>query len=394
MKKSALFVFLSFTLLLSLFSPQKTQGQEATGSGRHDSPLNFIQEEANYYANPEFAQKSLPAELQSKEGYQSLFGGLPVLDGLLPRADFYQEVALPQSFAPDTGATEPPKTGLGGLLQWLSARIADVATFITGVNQKSVKEAGFINFIRPEEEEFSGFPTGGQLAEFKGATQDLKNSLVPSGVVLSDTFSGNRPLPSGPLAKGLPAPKSRELENMIKDAAIAFGLPLPVLATVAWTESWHQARGMWEFTDEEIRRYSEPGAISPLNPNPNGCRAAGPLQFLIGGIAVDCGVYTDRGMPDVWGDFKNAVNEATGENRTTDYRNIKDTIYAAAKKLKQGSGTSKNDTIWSEGAVRQSIQSWYGSCLADSITEARFGPDKSFCDFVWEIVLASRKESL
>lgn len=290
----------------------------------------------------------------------------------------------------------------------------------TVLSDQTVGNNGFLNFFKPEGAQFTnqgdekekvtyrvlkedrentGVTYKG-VSSLKGGTLDLVKSLYPEGMapeslaeITTAPPQGNLVgyIPPGPLATGLPDPKSKELENLIKSAATAFGVPIPVLSAVAWTESWHQNRGMWDYMDEEILRYSAAGAQSPLNPQPNGCRAAGPMQFIIGGVATDCGKYTGQDMSNIWSSYANAVNEAARENRTPDYRNIKDTIYAAAKKLKEGSGTPRDDIIWNESTVRSSISAWYGSCQADSITQARFGPGKGFCDFVWDILVASRQ---
>lgn len=329
-------------------------------------------------------------------------------------------------------ANDPPQPLLGGLLGIIQSFFDFLKKIIEGGGSGNIRleakleqvkylpgemvfadqtvgNAGFLNFIRPESASFSnqgneeeqvsyvvlkdnrevGVTYEG-MASFKSGTLDLVKSLYPEGMAptsLASVAPVSAPgsIPSGPLAQNLPAPKSQKLIDLIKQAATSFNVPVPVLAAVTWVEG----AGMWSYADEEIERYSAPGAKSPLNPEPNGCTAAGPMQFIIGGYARDCGpLYTGKTLKSIWDGYKDAVNEATGENRTPDYRNIKDSIYAAAKKLRGGSGMGNNPN-WDEQAVKRAVRSWYGSCDPDSTTEGRFGKGKGFCDFVWGIVVQS-----
>lgn len=181
-------------------------------------------------------------------------------------------------------------------------------------------------------------------------------------------------------------PKSQKLREIIEAASRGFNVPPSVLSAIAWIEGG----GMWNLSEEEAIRYSAPGAQSPLNPNPNGCGAVGPMQFLNDGVATGCGDYTGKPMPDVWASYANAVNEATGEGRSPSVRNIKDGLYAAAKKL-EASARRVGDTsgTWSEGMVKAAAGGYYGSCRPDGATQRRFGQGVGYCDFVWSNVVAS-----
>lgn len=246
-----------------------------------------------------------------------------------------------------------------------------------------------------EETPYRGADEPQKALEYKGVAGArtgydlLQQSLYPEGL------TPLRPIPIGPPAsnitpgtgvfEALGNPRSEQLKSLIITAASAFGVPVPVLAGVAWTEGVH----MWGFSDEEIANYSAPGAQDPQNCEVNGCGARGPMQFLAGGYAQDCGIFTGEAMPDVWAGYKEAVNEATNEGRTTNICNIKDAIYAASKKIKAGSGIQTNNpTDWDQQAVFSAIQSWYGSCKNDSITNARFG--MGFCDFIWQVLQTTR----
>ncbi len=280
----------------------------------------------------------------------------------------------------------------------------------TVLADQTVGGNGFLNFFKPEGAEFTnqgdqeeqvayrvlkedrsdiGITYKG-VSSLKGGTLDLVKSLYPEGMAPTSlaavTTSAPGSVPSGFLG-GIPKP-NRALGGVIGDAAAAFGVPTPVLTTIAWVEG----RAMWDLTESEIEQYSAPGAISPINPTPNGCRAVGPMQFLIGGIATSCPPkLTGTEMPNVWGDYASAINEATGENRTPNPRNIKDAIYATAKKLKRHSQTATGYITWNEADVKRAVSGWYGQCEPDDNTQAVFGPGKGYCDYVWGIVVQSRQ---
>lgn len=278
----------------------------------------------------------------------------------------------------------------------------------TVLADQTVGQNGFLNFFKPAGAEFTS--QGDQeeqvaykvlkddrsvgvtykgVSSLKSGTLDLVKSLYPEGMAPTSLAAIIAPPPtSSEFPRGLPRPDSQALQNLINNAASSFGVPIPVLAAVAWVEG----RAMWSLTDNEVEQYSAPGAVSPINPTPNGCRAVGPMQFLIGGVATYCPPNrTDTEMPDVWSEYANAVNEAAGENRTPNPRNIKDAIYATAKKLKAHSQTAQGYATWGENDVRKAIAGWYGQCEPDNNTQARFGPGKGYCDFVWEAVVQSRQ---
>lgn len=378
-------IIVAYCLLLFAVYPA-THAQEPsttpTGTETHSSPFNQLLEEDRYYSK-ELIEKTLPSNLQQKTEYAPLIKGESAsqeIVRLIQKTDLFQSVTVSQE---ELQATQFQTES------FIERLINNFLSFIAILNTQSIDNKGFINLARPQSDTFPQPNSQSDARPFKEATKDLRNSLVPHNLASNITYPSITPIPPGPAANGLPAPQSQKLNGLIKQAAVAFSVPPSVLAAVAWTESWSQTKGMWEYMDSEIEQYSASGAISPLNPNPNGCRAVGPMQFVNGGVATDCGKYTRREMPDIWQAYANAVNEATGENRTPNPRNIKDAIYAAAKKLKDGSGTAKDNPSWNETAVRNSIQSWYGSCEPDAITEARFGKDKGFCDFVWEVFLQS-----
>lgn len=310
--------------------------------------------------------------------------------------------------------------------------------------QTVAEDVGFLQFFKPEH---LGFSTEGDqnentpyrvgkgtqtreinyscIATFKKGSENLSKSLYPEGLAPTLASAKESPDQSVPCSKPEPvmvfapvpegpapardvervienkppsvipggnifamvgSPKSQELKGFIEAASRSFRVPPSVLAAVAWIEG----SGMWNLSDSDVGRYSAPGAQSPLNPNPNGCGAVGPMQFLNGGVATKCGTFTGQPMPNVFAIYANAVNEATGENRIPDPRNIKDAVYAAAKKLETAAKQVGNTQgTWTEGMVRAAAGGYYGSCRPDSATQRRFGQGVSYCDFVWSNVIES-----
>lgn len=155
-----------------------------------------------------------------------------------------------------------------------------------------------------------------------------------------------------------------ELARLFIDAGQWAGIPPAVLAGVAKIEGGH----LWEYTDDEIREYSAPEA-KERNCQTSTAGARGPMQF----------------MPDQWEIYKNAA--VLAGVRKQDYLpeicNILDSVYAAALKLKQDSGTGPENTCnWNKETVYKAARSYYGACK----TFRTDIPD--YCEFVWEYYLA------
>lgn len=205
----------------------------------------------------------------------------------------------------------------------------------------------------------------------------LQESLYPA------ELQGLRPIPQTPPLPNQPGtgifeltgnPNSAQFTTLVNEAASAFNVPPAILAAVAWIEGGH----MWGYSDSQIATYSAPGGRDPQNARPNGCGARGPMQFLNDGIARDCQDRTGQKMDDVWAGFANAVNEATGENRTPNIDNIKDSLYAAARKLWKDSKASSNN--WNQEQVYRAGSGYLGSCTTVYV---RLG-NRTYCDYLWD----------
>lgn len=211
-----------------------------------------------------------------------------------------------------------------------------------------------------------------------GGTALLTAAIILIAATTPDYTQIGYPTPYGACSLTADTRGSNELKKLIIDAGGWAGAPPAVIAAIAEIEGPH----IFDYTDEQILTYSAPGAKDPINCAPNGCGARGPMQFLNDGIATDCGDYTGKLMPDVWAKYANAVNEALPqENRIPEVCNIKDSIYAAALKIKTNSQTSKEETcLWSQEAVDNAARGYHGEC---SIKWERLG-GRTYCEYVWE----------
>lgn len=239
------------------------------------------------------------------------------------------------------------------------------------------------NINEQEETPYIAEGDNAKLLEYQGVAGARKGydllveSIYPVGVEVQ------RPIPSGPSIPREPGvgifkltgnPLSPRLETIIRDAARSFDIPPAILSAVAWIEG----PSMWNLSETDINAYSAPGAQMPQNCQPNGCGARGPMQFVNGGVATDCGIYTGTTMGDSWAPYSNAVNEATSGSRTTNVCNILDSIYAAGKKLKANSGATSAD--WTEGEANNAGSGYHGNCYEKF---PRLG-DRTYCGFLWD----------
>ena len=190
------------------------------------------------------------------------------------------------------------------------------------------------------------------------------------------------PLPPGSCQLTDPLIESQALILLFQEAGKSFNVPPAVIAGVAAIEGRH----LWGYNDTEINAFSLPGAQDPYNCAPNVCGARGPMQFLTG-EGVDEEKCPQAVGVDIWSYYKNAVNEATGENRTPHVCNIKDSIFAAAKKLKNDSRTTKeNNCQWNKEEVYNAARGYYGKCEY----KIKVGPVSftgNYCERVWQYYL-------
>lgn len=213
-----------------------------------------------------------------------------------------------------------------------------------------------------------------------------REEVPPADGIPSDPFP---PLPDSPPAESL-----RDVFNLASQWA---KVPGPVIEAVARIEGGH----LFGYSNQQIQNYSQEGGKDPKNCTPNICSAAGPMQMTTGRENADCAKCPKacEYNPNAWSTYKNAVNEATGERRNVDICNIKDSIFAATKKMKIDSGTPPGDNReWNKSIIKRVATRYYGECLCcpgggdpelcnpgtGGTTFACQRLGRSYCEFVWE----------
>lgn len=139
------------------------------------------------------------------------------------------------------------------------------------------------------------------------------------------------------------------------------GVPLCVLEAISYIEY----PTVWDYTPEQFNNYIQPGAVIPNCPL-NLCSASGHMQMTTG---IDdrgdttCGRCGAGYCPNAWASYGNAVNQYDSATHTPNVCNLRDSEFAAAKKLKTDSGTDfSNRNNWQEEAYMRAGTRYYGSC--------------------------------
>ncbi len=211
-------------------------------------------------------------------------------------------------------------------------------------------------------------------------------------ILLTPTPTIYLPLPGARLNLGLRDPKASEnLNLLVYQVSEHFRVPQSIIASVSWIEG----RNVWKYESAKILQYSLEGNVDPVWEGNNllyqfKCRAnawtaAGPMQFTIG----------------QWNKYGNSAREATASifdssplDRDTLVCNIMDAFYAAGKKLRSDSKTSR-DLDWDKEAVANAGWRYYGACgkcdessdpdLAKGVRDKyacnRLG--MSYCEYMW-----------
>ncbi len=132
------------------------------------------------------------------------------------------------------------------------------------------------------------------------------------------------------------------LDSIFNEAGTKIGTPPKILRGVMTRE----CSPLVSLPNEKIIEYSQPGNGIPLG---HGCfknskGASGPMQFL----------------PDVWLSYASAVNKFGGYTHTPYIANMRDSVYAAAWKLKRNSRTT--DLNWTYEQVRRAVICYNAGC--------------------------------
>lgn len=139
-----------------------------------------------------------------------------------------------------------------------------------------------------------------------------------------------------------PSQTNLTLDSIFNEAGTKVGTPPKILRGVMTRE----CPPLINLPNEKIIEYSNPGNGIPVG---HGCfrnsiGASGPMQFL----------------PDVWTRNASAVNRFGGYTHTPYIANMRDSVYAAAWKLKRDSQTS--DLNWSYEQVKRAVICYNAGC--------------------------------
>lgn len=191
--------------------------------------------------------------------------------------------------------------------------------------------------------------------------KDIQKALRPKGLKLPVTSGGTTSDPSTQICTATNSGfASTAMFNLVSNAARWANVPVQVLIAVVRKEACNDSNvgatwltgGICAMNDEEVIRYSQPGAQEP------NCDALGTLEFF----------------PGLWSGYQNAVNMATGENRTPEICNFKDSIYAAALALSwgyvaqtcppsvPGAPPAPSASSWSLDDMKRSLSRWAAGC--------------------------------
>jgi len=160
------------------------------------------------------------------------------------------------------------------------------------------------------------------------------------------------------------------LRELFNEVGTQVGVPPAILEAVMLMES----PSTFNLDPQQIKQYSLPGNVIP-GCGPNQCSATGPMQMTIGydyNGSTSCSGCCWRGKcltrcPNAWATF--------GQGNPC---NLKDNIYAAARKLKNDSG-AQSSSNWTKEQVFRAAERYYGDC-----TERFPGKNNmTYCEFVW-----------
>ncbi len=140
-----------------------------------------------------------------------------------------------------------------------------------------------------------------------------------------------------------------------------------------------------KYTPEQVNQYIQPGQKIPNCPW-NSCSAAGHMQMTIGTDergSTSCNRCCWNGKclnscPNAWGSYGNAVNQYDGASHQSNVCNLRDSTFAAAKKLKQDSGTQAGNRNWDQNAIFQAGKRYFGECK----TPFQHLGNRTYCEFI------------
>jgi hypothetical protein len=189
----------------------------------------------------------------------------------------------------------------------------------------------------------------------------------------SNSTSNNPTRPSQSSSSPTRTPSTRafsSIRELLNEVGSQVGVPPAVLEGVMLMED----ASTFNLDAQQVREYSLPGNVIP-GCRPNQCSATGPMQMTIGrdsNGSTSCSGCCWMGScinqcPNAWATY--------GEGNPC---NLKDNVYAAARKLKNDSG-AQSSTNWTQEEVYRAARRYYGDC-----TERFPGRNNmTYCEFVW-----------
>lgn len=145
------------------------------------------------------------------------------------------------------------------------------------------------------------------------------------------------------------------------------GVPTCILKAISYIEY----PTAYNFSASQVQTYSQPGQTIPNCPW-NLCSAAGHMQMTMGRDeqgSTSCNRCCWQGKcqtscPNAWATHGRAVNQYDGTTHTPNVCNLKDSTFAAARKLKTDSGTAPGNRNWTDEQMMNAGRSYYGNCTA------------------------------
>lgn len=448
MRKKFLLIFI-FIFLFTLWGKNIVWGQEIS-SPPVATPTQSLQDESKRIENWE--QRMMPQSLQGDQ-CSWLGHALDFLGIFTCKSYNVQKIVNPEELGAQVEGetqgvmTEKDMEELESLLATPEGEVKGISIPIVGSLSSVVKlllgeeTSGAYNIYIPEA--LSGYlpQEESQRAVITG-TKKTELALLPASFGGNGTrdYFEDAPIPSliyesQPLSQVSPVTSLRSIFNQVEQWN---GVPWQVLEAIARIEG----PSLFNKSDEEIIMYSQPGAQFPDNCTPNSCSAAGPMQFTTGGnnlnidscssasgwrsriiedsvdgslsnscfrnaannLGISIASMTESQAeqivracwPNKWSAHKGAVVQATGESRTPNVCNVKDSIFATGHMLDYTRSVRQqycnaNSTryqyccnatdSWDDPNLVKCISvAYYGSCTT---TYARLD-NKSYCDFVWD----------
>lgn len=275
--------------------------------------------------------------------------------------------------------------------------------FLERIAENTIGKNGFFTFLVPSSKENSA--TGNIIAQVfrdvAGESQatldirDLKKTVPEIGVETSDTnlitllfyklgsivnvrnfVAGVELWPSGQWGERLPGTYEppvyniSSFEELFNTVRNEIEVPPKILAAVMHIEM----PSTFILSPEKVAQYSQEGARLP-GCGPNVCSATGPMQMTTGtddsrsSTCSNC-CWNDKCLtscPNQWAVY--------GQG---DPCNLLDNVFAAARKLKNDSG-SDSPTDWTQEQVYQASRRYYGNC---TVKYERLG-NRTYCEYVW-----------